>query len=797
MKHFITGLTKYTASILVVSLVACGGADERKLKYLEKGNAYLAEKNYEKAKIEAKNVLQIDPKFAEAYYLMGQLADVNKEPRKALGNYNKAIELDPKHSGAKLRKAKIFVIAGTERYLNEAENLVNEVIKEQPDNVEAKLISATIKYKSGEKKQAISEIESIVKTNSNRVEAISLLTTMYGVSGEHQKAIKLLRKGVLDNVNNIPLRISLAKFLLRQKDYAGAEKYLLEAVAISPERYSLQVGLSTFYSTTGQEGKAEKILRKAIEQDDDDINRYLVLIEMLSAKVSLQKADEEMKKAIQRKPEMYELKFAQVTFFEKIGKIEEAKAVLKQIIADKPYDLEGTNARIGLARIHLKEGDFINANSLVEKVIEEYPNNNDALLISSKLALANMDAITAINSLRTVVKHDPKNPEASLLLAQAHELNKESSLAENELKKSIEANPLVDQTHVNLARYLVSKGRIDEAVSVIDNALVYFKDSYDLMNIKLRILISQNKESEVLALLDEMEQSNKSRSEVNIVRGQYFLLRKNMVKALQEFEKSVEKSVNPYKSLQLIVKTYMQNNQPQKAIDRIQKILNKKPDDAVANLLMGQIYLSQKKVAAARSKLIKATKSAESWMPPYSSLAASYLIDKDYDGALKVYQDALTSFKNKVPALMQIASIYEKKKAYSSAMDAYQLVLAENSNNTVAINNYASLLLDRGSDADVSKALELTKIFEKLQQPAFQDTLGWAYAKAGDSAKAIEILKPIVEKSPKIAVFRYHLGYALYEMGDKAAAKSHLEIASSSDQVFPGKENAGKLLKSI
>jgi len=97
----------------------------------------------------------------------------------------------------------------------------------------------------------------------------------------------------------------------------------------------------------------------------------------------------------------------------------------------------------------------------------------------------------------------------------------------------------------------------------------------------------------------------------------------------------------------------------------------------------------------------------------------------------------------------------------------------------------------------VTKALELTKSFEKMPQPALQDTLAWAYVKKGNSLKAIEILKPIVEKAPKIAVFRYHLGYALYEMGDKAAAKSHLEIATTSKQEFSGKAKAQELYKSL
>lgn len=55
MKHLISGLTKLTAaSILVVALSACGGAEDRKAKYVEKGKVYLAEKNYDKARIEIK-----------------------------------------------------------------------------------------------------------------------------------------------------------------------------------------------------------------------------------------------------------------------------------------------------------------------------------------------------------------------------------------------------------------------------------------------------------------------------------------------------------------------------------------------------------------------------------------------------------------------------------------------------------------------------------------------------------------------------------------------------------------------
>jgi putative PEP-CTERM system TPR-repeat lipoprotein len=798
MKKFISGLANLTvASILVVSLASCGGADERKMKYLEKGKSYLAEDNYEKAKIEIKNVLQIDPKFAEAYFLMGQLEEKKKELRKAVGNYKKAIELDPEYVEAKIKLSKIYIIASTKDYIEKAKKLLSEVKKSDPDNVEAEFARALIVFKVEDKAKGIKLLETIVEKDTSQYEAVVLLSMAYKSQGSDANAKNILISGAKNNPDNIHIRIALAKMMANMNEFEAAEEHLKAAISLDPEKYSLQVALSSIYMASNNLDQAETVLRKAIEDDDEDVQRYIVLVDMLSSRVSVQKAEDELNRAIKNKPEMYELQFVLAEFHLKRGKRAEAQSILEGIAAERTNDVEGVKARNMLAEILFEDGDNKAAKTYIDKILAEHPNNNDALLISSKLALAASDAISAINSLRTVVKNDPKNTEASVLLAQAHDQNNDNTLAENELKRAIEANPINDQTHINYARYLGSVGRVDEMVEVVDKALAYFRDSYGLMAIKLKIVASQGKENEVLALLNSMEQADPNNAEVNINRGQFYLSKRNISMALEEFEKAHQKSRDKYKTLQLIVKTHVANKQPEKALVRLQEILDKDADDPVANLLIGQVYMVQKKVDEARLKFKLASKADETWFVPYSSLVASYLNDNNYDEAIQVLNKAISKVKNKTFVQTQIASIYEKQKKYKEAMEIYKKILDEDSGNKIVINNYASLLLDFGDESDAEKALELSKVFEQAKQPALRDTLGWAYAKSNNNVKAIEILKPIVDKSPNIAVFRYHLGTALLNMGDKSAAKSHLQIAVSSEQEFVGKEAAKKLLKML
>ena len=135
-----------------IVVTGCGGPEERKAKYLERGKSYLAERNFEKAAVEFKNVLQIDPKNAQAYFQIGRIEEQKRNFEKAFGYYNQAVELDPEFVEAKLSLARFYLLANNSKKANE---LVDSLLVKDPKSVDARLIRATILSRQGDEAAAL------------------------------------------------------------------------------------------------------------------------------------------------------------------------------------------------------------------------------------------------------------------------------------------------------------------------------------------------------------------------------------------------------------------------------------------------------------------------------------------------------------------------------------------------------------------------------------------------------------------------------------------------------------------
>ena len=55
----------------ITCLVSCSSQEEKKMKFYNKAKALYDQGDYVKARLELSNALQIDPEFADAYYMLG------------------------------------------------------------------------------------------------------------------------------------------------------------------------------------------------------------------------------------------------------------------------------------------------------------------------------------------------------------------------------------------------------------------------------------------------------------------------------------------------------------------------------------------------------------------------------------------------------------------------------------------------------------------------------------------------------------------------------------------------------
>ena len=127
--------------IIALTLTACGSPEEKKAKFFEKGQALYEKGDFVKARLEFKNATQIDPKFAEAYYMLGMVELKERILKPAYGKFSKAAELSPEHLNSHLQIGKLSLVMKEPEKAMEKADLI---LKKDPENEEAIVLKGSV-----------------------------------------------------------------------------------------------------------------------------------------------------------------------------------------------------------------------------------------------------------------------------------------------------------------------------------------------------------------------------------------------------------------------------------------------------------------------------------------------------------------------------------------------------------------------------------------------------------------------------------------------------------------------------
>jgi len=146
---------------------------------------------------------------------------------------------------------------------------------------------------------------------------------------------------------------------------------------------------------------------------------------------------------------------------------------------------------------------------------------------------------------------------------------------------------------------------------------------------------------------------------------------------------------------------------------------------------------------------------------------------------------------------MALESLYEKEGNWEEAKKLCERAREVAPDDPLVANQLAYLYLEHGGDANVALSLAQEAKQRLPESPDVADTLGWANYKVGSPQSAVAQLKESTRRTPKNALFQYHLGMAYLALKEYDLAGQSLRLALNVDPKFAQAADARAVLEKL
>ena len=775
-------------------LAGCGSPEERAADYIERAQALFDEGDYLKARLEAQNAAQVEPKNARARYLLAQIAEENKEYQQMFGHLLVAVDGDPANVEARLKLATLYFLG---QAWDEAATQTDELLKLAPDDARVRILHARVLIQRGERQAGLDEIQAALKLDPDNVDAILLQAA--------SDAVESLDKGLVTIDTAIerlppekarPLRELKIVMLAQSKRMEEVEQGLRSLSDDFPKEQAYQFQLAQFYTSQGRVDDADALLKRVTELDPKDADTQLGYVQFLASQRDAERAEAALKAFVEENPESDKLRLALGELYEITERPELARGAYVDLETRSPKSPEGLTARNRIAAIDVRAGKLDEASAMIDRILEDAPDDAPALLLRSGLRFTDGQFGDAIGDLRLVLRKEPENARALLLMAQAYVSTNDLVLAKDTYRRLLEVAPESPEGLQQLAMLYVSSKEFAEAETLLRRHLE--KQPADILasGRLVEVLMAQDKsagaEEEARRMIALANQSGVGDFSLGRVMAQ----KQDYNAAAEAFRKSVAARRDDPLPLEGLVRSLLAAGKQGEAINVLNQQLDANQNELFSKFLLGGIYGVQGDQANASKYLEEVLQDKPDSVVAWASLAGLY--PKDRDARIRVYERGLKAVPASGELTMLLATEYEQARRVEDAIALYENLLKVTPDYLPAVNNLAALLLDERSDrASHDRALQLARALSNMDNPAMLDTLGWAHYRAGEYQEAIGVLERVVAKAGGFPVFRYHLGMAYLAAGNPVSARQELAKAVDTEGTYPGKDEAVAALQKL
>jgi len=765
--------------LAALTLVSCSrDPNVAKKRYLENGNKYFAKGKFKEASIMYRNALQKDQRYGSAYYHLAQTDLKLGRISNALSELRRAIELIPKdqpeHIDSEVRLAEIYLAFTRDpQFLTEVEGITKELFERDPNSFDGHRLTADLDF-----------VKAQSSFRGGRPEQTEALLT--AAIAEYRKAISI-------KTPEPALKLQLARALAASRQFAEAEQIYKQILDSDKTNIGAYNELFRIYLIQNKASDAEQILKTGAANNPKQIG---FLVSLASFYARLQRHDEMVATLNQIKGRAKSFERAYVIvgdFYLRNGDLAEALRQYKEGVAADPKQKATYQKR--MIEVLMRQNKRPEAADVAAAILKDNPKDTDARGLQASLLLDRGEVQKAISELQSVVNAAGDNFVARYNLGRAHVARGEWEQARQQFAEAVRLRPDYLPARLALAQLQVTRAQYDLALKSVDDILQIDKRNGPARMIQAAALMGQSKYADARRLLEAIQQANPNAPDVDFSLGILAVKENNLKEAEAVFRKAYAANPKDTRSLVGLVDTLAIGSHYDQAIQFLQSELAKNPTRVDLQMPLGNVALRAGKYDLAISQfqavLNEMDKDSKARGDVYFRMGIALRQKGDINGSIQFLYKAREAMPANSTVGVELALALAAAGRKQDAKDAYEQAIKLNPQDGVALNNLAFLIAESGSgdlDQALTYAQRAKQVFPNLTEVS--DTLGWIYLKKNMSDNAMDIFQGLVNQKPENSTYRYHLGMALAQKGDKPRAIRELQQALRSN---PSKDEENKI----
>ncbi|GAB3034222.1 hypothetical protein GCM10027098_35070 [Bowmanella dokdonensis] len=759
---------------------------------------HISQKDYVKAAALVQESLNIAPDNEKTWQLKGDLHYLQGEKLAALQAFTKAFNLDDQDPVILRSMAQVhFSLAN----YAEAENYIEMVLTQSPNDPTANLIKSWLLSSKGESKAA-AELLAALSLNLSTLDPkdqlyVSNSRYAYGVSeflqGHHESAQAILTSYLEDHPNdNIALKV-----------------------------------LAMTFVSAGKSDKAIQLLRQRERQVLSNLDLGLTLVDLYLDDENIFQAEQTIRSLQRKFGESPALLLTQAKLLDLQGKSTDALDVVQRIKTTQ----ESTGFQLLKSKLLLQTGALTEARQLAEAIKTDQETDTDKLHLLAAIDLAEGQLQMAEEKLRKVLNISPQNLSAKFNLARVAQQKGDTSKASAILTDILQSHPRHRSTLFFLTDMALQKNDLKEAEKWLNKVLIYYPEHLKAKEMLLNVHIQQEHWQEASTIASRLRQEDRLNADYLLQQARVFTALRNQQGAQYNLDVLADLWSGSAEKLKFLSTEQLKAGDLSGARVSLERAQSISPDDIDGKVQLARVLLKAGDLTQAK-QMVRQLSTLTIAPSPLALLSAEVAVaEKDWPAAIENYRQALETdnqnlaalvgfyqltrvgqggeeFRTQVERLLAsqaypnwvtklLGDSYLDSGALPQAQQHYEKLLTteEFANHPSVLNNLANIY----AQYDLSKAIQTaTRALETggENNPALLDTLGWLHAQNGSYSLALTHLRNAYSMNASNLEVRYHLGYVLAKLNRIDEARSQLQAATRENS-YPGYQKAVDLLNSL